>query len=151
MAKINRIVVEYLRQRVYPTVLAEAFEQGNMLIKNTDGTVSAASKVATADLVQAKFVGIAAQTKIAGQGKDVVVGVDVIADMDIASGSYSGVVGDSVEAYVTGGAASASRIIVAATKPIGKLAHNLVNTDTVARVHFVGRDALPVQATLVME
>lgn len=148
MAKINRIVVEYLRQRVYSTVLAESIEQGDMLIKNADGSVSRASKLSTAALVRASFAGIAAQTKIAGQAKDLVVGVDVIADMDIASGTYSGVNGDAVETYVTGGAASDDRVIVASSAPIGKLAHALTVKDTVARVHFVGKDAIPVQVTV---
>ena len=148
MARVmgNRIVAQYLRQRRYPTVDAEAIYQGDIMIKNSGAaTVSPSSKLTTMDAIADAFVGIAAQSKQANEVKDIMVGVDCVADLDLASAvsGTAGKVGDLVGAYVTGGAGVPQSITLggtASTDPIGKLAKAAAIGDTVARVHCVGID-----------
>ena len=145
-ANVDRSAIEVLRRRVYPTTGTDVIYQGDILVVSS-GNARPASTLTTADAVADAFIGIAIHAKRADATPDIVVGVDVVAEMDCSALASAANVGDAVEIMITGGAAVNQEVTVASTNPIGKVAYKEAIGATTLRCHFVGKGvASPVVA-----
>jgi hypothetical protein len=147
MANVDRSRSEVFRRRVFATYSTDVINKGDMVISDGSGHVRPASAAATADAVADKFEGIAIHAKPSTDTPDIVVGVDVIAEMDVSALASAAHVGDKVEPEILSGASLRQKVTVASTNPIGAVAKEAAVGDTTLTCHFVGRSvASPVVA-----
>ena len=138
MANVDRSRFEVQRRRVYHTTGTDVINKGDIVYGDGSGHVRPASIATTADAVADTFAGIAIHAKPAAETPDIVVGVDVVAEMDCSALASDAHVGDKVEVDVVGGNAVSQRVIPGSTNPIGKVAKEAVAGETTLTCHFVG-------------
>jgi hypothetical protein len=137
MANQDRSRVEVLRRRDYPTSGTGVVLIGDMAIG--DGSGNAIAATGTDDAVADTFLGVSLHAKATDKTPTLAIGVDVVAEMDLASGlSVAAVVGDSIE-YDSANS-NAQTVKVGSTNPIGKVYRATPIGATTIMVHFVGKD-----------
>jgi hypothetical protein len=107
---------------------------GDMVIADGSGNALVAS--GSADAVADTFLGVAIHAKPTTSTPDIVVGVDLVAEMACSGLASAGKIGDAVEfsAYNS----DAQTVVIGSTDPIGKLAKPAAVGSTTLTVHFVG-------------
>lgn len=137
MANSDRTRYEVTRRRVYPTTGTDVIRKGDLLVVDS-GNARPASVKTTKDALADAFIGVALHAKPADDTPDIVVGVDVIAEMDCSALAAAANVGDEVEGVVTGGAIETQKVDIGSTDPIGKVAKAGAVGDTTVTCHLVG-------------
>jgi hypothetical protein len=164
MANSDRARYEVLRRRVYNVNAADTISVGDMMVFSssqarpasviTDSNATPATRKTTVqDGVADTFLGVALGGKPVGALgiTQIVVGVDLVAEMDIAALGQAQNVGDQIEVSITdtnpagaGTATGAPQVVeIGTVNPIGRLAKSAALGDTTVTVHMVGLHVRP--------
>lgn len=136
-ANQDRTRLELLRRRDYPTSGSGVVKMGDMVI--ADGSGNATKATGTDDAVADTFLGVSIHAKATDKTPTLAVGVDCVAEMDLASGlSAAALVGDAVE-YDSANS-DAQTVKLGSTNPIGKVYRAAAAGETTLMVHFIGID-----------
>lgn len=157
MANVDRSRCEVLRRRTYPTTGTDVINVGDMVVKDGSGNArpasvnTGASAAAAKDAVADAFIGVAIHAKPAASTPDIVVGVDLIAEMDITPTGVALNVGDKLEIATTDNGSlwtpTPQIVMVGSTNPIGRVYEKAGASVSTVKVHFVGLDvSIPVVA-----
>lgn len=150
MANVDRSRFEVFRRRVFSTTSTDVINKGTLVYNDASGHVRPASGLTSQDSLADVFEGVAIHAKPSTDTPDIVVGVDVIAEMDCSALASAAHVGDKVEPSIGLGGSVEDQVVrvnTSSSNAIGKVAKEAAVGDTTLTCHFVGRSvAAPIVA-----